>query len=69
MARHVDEGIGEQLGSVELHGGFLGGNVGFQGLVAELNEIGQRGFIGVPVAPAAVVQLGDFKAVVGGQPR
>ena len=61
VARHVEKGVVEDFGAAHIDGGVLRLETHLLVLVAESDEVGERGGVGVPVATATVFQEGDLR--------
>ena len=57
--------VREQIGASWLHDVFFGKYVHAQVLVAKFDEVGHRGFVGIPVAAPAVFEFGQFVGILG----
>ena len=54
VACEVEEGVVEEVGAAELYGGVLWVEAHVECLVAESDEVGQRGGVGVPIAASTI---------------
>ena len=58
VAGHVDEGVVEEFAAAHADNGIVGGEVHVGVGVAEGDEVGERGGVGVPVASTAIFEEG-----------
>ena len=61
VAGHVDEGVVEKFAAAHVHHGVVGREVHLCVGVAIGDEVGERGGIGIPIAPAAVFQQRNLR--------
>ena len=58
VTRHVEHGVVEQFGAAHVDGGILRVEPHLLVLVAEGDEVGERGGVGIPITATAVLQQG-----------
>jgi len=64
MPRDVHKREVENFGCTNFYGRWFGINIGFQIGIAKLNEVGERSWVGIPVAAAIVFQQGNFYTLI-----